>query len=333
MPPASSDPGAMLNAVGLGAAGALMLTLATLTTNFVNIYMSSLAWKSLAPRAGDGAVIWSIGIIGTALSAVPGVWLEQYTNFMMLLGALLVPVGGILVAHYYIGRPVLDAAFVDDLYEPVGSVPRRVGCRCRGVGGWRRGLLRVRVDRRDAAGAGGLGPRLSRPAIHSAGMSIGDQSSVLSRRSQTDRRPRLRLRPRLTTETETADCLWPAHRPDRRGGADRRQRAATRAVADACRHARHRHAERGSRSLRSVRGHRRGRYELSRGFRRRRGPARGGGGAGGHQGARRAEPDARVCNPPALGSHAWSGRSDPHAVDSRASDAADACTVRAVCAR
>jgi purine-cytosine permease-like protein len=117
----TSDPGAMLDAVGLGAAGALMLTLATLTTNFVNIYMSSLAWKSLAPRASDGAVIWSIGLVGTALSAVPGVWLEQYTNFMMILGALLVPVGGILVAHYYLQRPRVDDAFVADLYDPSGS--------------------------------------------------------------------------------------------------------------------------------------------------------------------------------------------------------------------
>ena len=50
------------------------------------------------------AVVWSIGIIGTALSAIPGVWLEQYTNFMMVLGAVLVPVGGVLVAHYY-GMP------------------------------------------------------------------------------------------------------------------------------------------------------------------------------------------------------------------------------------
>src|SRR4029077_12738554 len=97
----TSDPGAMLDAVGLGAAGALLLTLATVTTNFVNIYMSSLAWKSLVPRAGDAAVIWSIGIVGTALSADPGVWLEQYTSFMMILGAVLVPVGGVLVAHYY----------------------------------------------------------------------------------------------------------------------------------------------------------------------------------------------------------------------------------------
>jgi nucleobase:cation symporter-1, NCS1 family len=98
----STDPGAMLSAVGLGAAGAVLLTIATLTTNFVNIYMSSLAWKSLFPRARDGAVVWSIGLVGTALSAIPGVWLEQYTNFMMVLGAVLVPVGGVLVAHYYL---------------------------------------------------------------------------------------------------------------------------------------------------------------------------------------------------------------------------------------
>jgi len=132
----SNDPGAMMNAVGLGASGALMLTLATLTTNFVNIYMSSLAWKSLAPRTSDAAVVWSIGIIGTMLSAMPGVWLEQYTNFMMLLGALLVPVGGVLVAHYYVGSPVLNAAFVDDLYEPSG--PFR-GVSVAGVVAWAAG--------------------------------------------------------------------------------------------------------------------------------------------------------------------------------------------------
>jgi len=116
----TSDPGAMLDAVGLGASGALLLTLATLTTNFVNIYMSSLAWKSLAPDTSDAVVIWCIGLVGTALSAVPGVWLEQYSNFMIVLGALLVPVGGVLVAHYYIRPPRLDEAYIAELYDPAG---------------------------------------------------------------------------------------------------------------------------------------------------------------------------------------------------------------------
>jgi NCS1 family nucleobase:cation symporter-1 len=132
----TDDPGAMLDAVGLGASGALLLTLATLTTNFVNIYMSSLAWKSLMPRAGDGAVVWSIGIVGTALSAVPGVWLEQYTNFMMVLGALLVPVGGVLVAHYYVRPPTLDEAFIASLYDPAG--PFR-GASAAGLIAWAAG--------------------------------------------------------------------------------------------------------------------------------------------------------------------------------------------------
>jgi nucleobase:cation symporter-1, NCS1 family len=114
------DPGAMLDAVGLGAAGALLLALATVTTNFVNIYMSSLAWKSLTPRAGDAAVIWSIGIVGTMLSAVPGVWLEQYTNFMVVLGGVLVPVGGLLVAHYYIRPARIDERLVDEMYQTAG---------------------------------------------------------------------------------------------------------------------------------------------------------------------------------------------------------------------
>jgi NCS1 family nucleobase:cation symporter-1 len=132
----SSDPGAMMQAVGLGAGGALLLTLGTLATNFVNIYMSSLAWKSLAPRASDSAVVWSIGIIGTALSAVPGVWLEQYTNFMMVIGALLVPVGGVLIAHYYVRAPVLDEAFIASLYDPAGSFR---GVSAAGVTAWAAG--------------------------------------------------------------------------------------------------------------------------------------------------------------------------------------------------
>ena len=134
----TSDPGAMLDAVGLGAGGAVLLTLATITTNFVNIYMSSLAWKSLVPRARDGAVVWSIGILGTALSAVPGVWLEQYTNFMVVLGAVLVPVGGVLIAHYYVRRVLVDEAFIAQLYDADG--PFR-GVSIPGVAAWLAGAV------------------------------------------------------------------------------------------------------------------------------------------------------------------------------------------------
>ena len=131
----SSDPGAMLDTVGVGAAGAVLLVLATLTTNFVNIYMSSLAWKSLFPRADDRRAIWSIGLIGTALGALPGVWLDQYTNFMVVLGALLVPVGGVLVAHFYLPArgELVSPSMVETLYDANG--PLR-GFKAAGMIAW-----------------------------------------------------------------------------------------------------------------------------------------------------------------------------------------------------
>jgi len=147
----SSDPGAMLEHLGLGGAGALLLALATLTTNFVNIYMSSLAWKSLMPRARDATVVWSIGLIGTALGAVPGVWLEQYSNFMVILGGLLIPVGGILIAHYYLQPVPINETFVAGLYDTGG--PLR-GVLLPGMAAWIAGAAAYFV----AGSAGGTIP-------------------------------------------------------------------------------------------------------------------------------------------------------------------------------
>jgi cytosine permease len=131
----SADPGAMMAAIGLGWAGAALMVLATVTTNFVNIYMSGLAWKSLFPRFGDQASIWSIGLIGTAVGLFYGAWLDRYAGFMMVLGGVLVPVGGVLVSHYRLGGTPVN---VPDLYDAAG--PYR-GVLVRGVAAWALGAL------------------------------------------------------------------------------------------------------------------------------------------------------------------------------------------------
>ena len=114
---ASQDPGAMMAAIGLGWAGAVLMIAATVTTNFVNIYMSGLACKSLMPKMGDQASVWSIGIIGTVLGLFAGTWLDRYADFMTVLGGVFVPVGGVLLAHYIL-RPT--ATHVPDLYDARG---------------------------------------------------------------------------------------------------------------------------------------------------------------------------------------------------------------------
>jgi len=126
----SNDPATMLDAVGLGAYGALLLGLAAITTNFVNIYLSALAWKSLFPRTSDRTAVFSIGLVGAGLSLFSRGWLDRFADLMLLLGGLLVPVGGILLAFFFVLRRPVD---VEDLYRPEG--PYR-GLSTAGVAAW-----------------------------------------------------------------------------------------------------------------------------------------------------------------------------------------------------
>ena len=108
----SDDPGAMLAATGMGWWAALLVVLATITTNFVNIYLSSLAWRTLAPKSTGKGSVWVIGLIGTALGLISSAWLTRFADLMVLLGSVLVPVGGIFLAHFVVLRAKVDVAAI-----------------------------------------------------------------------------------------------------------------------------------------------------------------------------------------------------------------------------
>jgi NCS1 family nucleobase:cation symporter-1 len=130
----STDPGAMLSAVNSGAAAAVLVMLATVTTNFVNIYLSSLAWRSVMPALPQRAAVWIVGVVGTALGAASGAWLDRFAGFMTVVGGLLVPVGGVLVAHFVIRRAW---PHVPDLYDARGAL---AGVRWSGMTAWAIGV-------------------------------------------------------------------------------------------------------------------------------------------------------------------------------------------------
>jgi len=145
----SSDPGRMLDALQLGAWGAVLMTVATVTTNFVNIYMSALALRSLVPRAGGQFAVWSTGLIGAGLSLFSSAWLGRYASFMMVLGGLLVPVGGVLLARFFLLK---TPARLEALYAPGG---RRFDVA--GLAAWAAGGAAYYL----AAGIGGTVPALA----------------------------------------------------------------------------------------------------------------------------------------------------------------------------
>ena len=145
-----TDPGRMLAAVDAGAAAAVLITLATVTTNFVNIYLSSLAWRSVMPAVPERVAVWTVGIVGTVLGAASGVWLDRFAGFMTVVGALLVPVGGVLLAHFVVRRAWPRVA---DLYDASGPL---AGVRWSGLVAWAAGVAVYAMF----AGSGATAPGL-----------------------------------------------------------------------------------------------------------------------------------------------------------------------------
>ena len=154
----SDDPGTMLAAAGVGWWTAALITLASVTTNFVNIYLSSLAWRTLAPRSTGAGSVWTIGLIGTALGLISSGWLTRFAELMVLLGSILVPVGGVFLAHFV--RAEEADRHREDLRP--ASAARIQHRRHRRLGRRLHRLQAGGADRRDAAGARDLDGRLCR---------------------------------------------------------------------------------------------------------------------------------------------------------------------------
>jgi NCS1 family nucleobase:cation symporter-1 len=134
----SADPGVMLAAIGGGWWTAALITLASITTNFVNIYMSSLAWKTIAQGTPGAAAVWSIGIVGTVLGLISTVWLTRFADLMVMLGSILIPVGGVLLAHFVVMKRSIDVATIYN----TASMP---ALRTAGLVAWIAGFIAYKV--------------------------------------------------------------------------------------------------------------------------------------------------------------------------------------------
>lgn len=90
-----------------GAIGLIIVVLATMKINDNNLYSGSLGIVSFAEtvfgvRIHRGLVTVMFGILGTLLSAIG--FLDYFTGFLSLLGVAIPPIGGIIVAEYYLVR-------------------------------------------------------------------------------------------------------------------------------------------------------------------------------------------------------------------------------------
>lgn len=128
-----ADPTGFVAAVLAVPAGLLALGILAVDESdeaFANIYSASVSVQNVFPRASQRRLSVVIGVVCTAIAVV--VPLVQYENFLLLIGAVFVPLFGVLAAHYAI---VSRGYTYDDVYRAPSNV------RVWGIVAWLAGFL------------------------------------------------------------------------------------------------------------------------------------------------------------------------------------------------
>jgi putative hydroxymethylpyrimidine transporter CytX len=101
-----SDAPSVLKAIAGGGAAAAIALLALLVDEtkepFANVYSSAVSLQNVVPRVPQRALIVLVGAIATL--GVFVIDLVQYANFLLLLGSFFVPLFGVLLAQWLLGR-------------------------------------------------------------------------------------------------------------------------------------------------------------------------------------------------------------------------------------
>lgn len=139
--PNNSDPSSIVASLGLGWLAFLVLILATVSTNCVNIYVAGMSVSNIFTKFDNKKVLWTTAIVTLILSLVPiaiGSFLDAFMGFLSYVGLIFAPLLGIMLVDFYlINKQEYDWSQADKVggafWFTNGINWRAVGCWFAGV--------------------------------------------------------------------------------------------------------------------------------------------------------------------------------------------------------
>jgi NCS1 family nucleobase:cation symporter-1 len=116
---------------------ALILILVDETDNaFADIYSAAVSAQNIIPKVPQWVLVTLVGLICLILGAkVP---IDQYKNFLLLIGSVFVPLFGVLAAHYFFVEK--GRYRVEEIYQPKGRYWYAEGFNWKGLVAWALGI-------------------------------------------------------------------------------------------------------------------------------------------------------------------------------------------------
>jgi putative hydroxymethylpyrimidine transporter CytX len=99
-----TDPGMLIlrtmGSLGLAVPALLLVVFSTITSDFANLYSSTCSALNISDRVKPKTVIWASGLLSILVALVFP--MAQYESFLLFIGAMFVPVLGIVMTDYFL---------------------------------------------------------------------------------------------------------------------------------------------------------------------------------------------------------------------------------------
>ncbi len=117
----TSDPGSLMlelmGKIGLAVPALAMVVFSTITTGFPDVYSAACSTMNISQKFSSRTIVWAAGAISILVALVFP--MEQYENFLFLIGAMFVPLFGVVLTDYFLIRK--RQLNVEDIYRVDGQ--------------------------------------------------------------------------------------------------------------------------------------------------------------------------------------------------------------------
>jgi putative hydroxymethylpyrimidine transporter CytX len=136
----AADPGLLIlnsmGRIGLAVPALIMVVFSTITSDFPDVYSATCSMLNISRKLSARTVMWIAGTLSIAVALVFP--MEQYENFLFFIGAMFIPLFGVVLTDYFIlRRRRLDA---DELYREGGAYWYRGGFNPAALAAWAAGF-------------------------------------------------------------------------------------------------------------------------------------------------------------------------------------------------
>ncbi len=136
-----TDPGVLIlqimGKIGLALPALIMVVFSTITSDFPDVYSATCSMLNISQKISARTIMWIAGILSILVALVFP--MEQYENFLFLIGAMFVPLFGVVLTDYFLIRK--RQLNLDDIYKVGGEYWYNKGFNLTAIVSWAVGFV------------------------------------------------------------------------------------------------------------------------------------------------------------------------------------------------